>query len=213
MKQVDTDEIYRNIPLNKIPWNMVIPPDSLVQLIADRKIDPCKVIDFGCGAGNYAIYLASQGFKVTGIDISPVAIKLAKENAREMKIRCRFLVADMLGDLKKKVNKSFDFAYDWEVLHHIYPENRMKYIENVYKLLNPGGKYFSVCFSEEDPGFGGTGKYRETPLGTILYFSSKDELKNLFSARFNILDFKTIEISGKPVSHIANYAFMEKIPE
>ena len=101
-------------------------------------------------------------------------------------------------------------AYDWELLHHTYPEKRKKYVENVYRILNPRGNYLSVCFSEKDPQFGGSGKYRETPLGTILYFSSENESRDLFEPYFNIKELKTIKISGKFAPHLANYAFMEK---
>lgn len=209
MKQVEMDKIYRNMPLEEIPWNIETPPDALVELIESGKVKPCKTIDFGCGAGNYAIYLASVGFDVTGIDISPSAIKTAKENAKKKRVKCNFLVADVLGDLDE-VKQTFDFAYDWELLHHTYPEKRKKYVENVYRILNPGGNYLSVCFSEKDPQFGGSGKYRETPLGTILYFSSEDESRDLFEPYFNIKELKTIEISGKFAPHLANYAFMKK---
>ena len=47
-------------------------------------------------------------------------------------------------------------------------------------------------------------------LGIVLYFSSKEELNDLFSSYFDIIDLRTIEISGKSVSYIVNYAFMEK---
>lgn len=210
MKQVETDEIYRNVPLTKIPWNIEAPPDELVQLVESGKIPPCDVIDLGCGAGNYAIYLAHKGFNVTGVDISPTAIKLAKENAKKKKVKCNFFVADAVDDLRNVVGETFDFAYDWEVLHHIFPEKRKKFVQNVFGVLNPGGKYFSVCFSEKDTGFGGSGKFRSTNLGTVLYFSSEEELNDLFSSYFDIIEFKTIEISGKFVPHIINYAFMEK---
>ena len=73
----------------------------------------------------------------------------------------------------KPVYGAWDFAYDWGMLHHILPEQRHKYIEGVYRILNPKGKYLSVCFSEKDAGFGGSGKYRKTRLGTVLYFSSE----------------------------------------
>jgi SAM-dependent methyltransferase len=213
MKQVETDEIYRNVRLTEIPWNTETPPDAIVQLVNSGKIKPCKTIDLGCGAGNYAIYLAGKGFNVTGIDLSPMAVKFAKENAKEKKVGCNFLVADIFNDLRDHVMGPFDFAYDWEVLHHVYPRNRKKFAENVYGVLNPGGKYLSVCFSVKDPQFGSSGKYRKTRLGTILYFSSEKELRNLFSLYFDIIDLKTMEISGKSVSHIVNYAFMEKRTE
>jgi cyclopropane fatty-acyl-phospholipid synthase-like methyltransferase len=208
MKQVEMDKIYRDMPLEEIPWNIETPPDALVELVESRKVKPCKTIDLGCGAGNYAIYLAGIGFEVTGIDISPSAIKTAEENAKRKGVKCNFLVTDVLGDLDEVI-ETFDFAYDWELLHHIFPEKRKKYVENVYRILNTRGKYLSVCFSEKDPQFGGSGKYRETPLGTILYFSSEDELRDLFDPYFHIKELKTIEISGKFGPHIANYAFME----
>ena len=54
------------------------------------------------------------------------------------------------------------------------------------------------------------GKYRETRFSTVLYFSSEDELRDLFEPYFNIKILKTIEIRGKPNSHLANYAFLER---
>jgi len=210
MKQVEPDEIYRNVPLKEIPWNIETPPDVLVQLVESGKVPPCEVIDLGCGAGNYAIYLAHKGFNVTGVDFSPTAIKFAKENAKKKKVKCNFLVTDVVDDLMNVVKKTFDFAYDWEVLHHIFPEKRKKFIQNVYGVLNPGGKYLSVCFSEKDTGFGCSGKFRSTNLGTVLYFSSEEELNDLFSSYFDIIELRTIEIGGKSVPHIVNYAFMEK---
>jgi len=203
------DGIYKSIPLEEIPWNIETTPDALVELVETGELKPCKAVDLGCGAGNYAIYLAGKGFDVTGIDISPEAIKIAVENSRKKNADVNFLAADLLGDLNE-VTESFDFAYDWEVLHHIYPDKRKRYVENVYKILNAGGEYLSVCFSDKSPQFGGKGKYRDTPLGTRLYFSSEDELHDLFTPYFIIREIKTIEIKGKTANHLVNYVFMAK---
>ena len=172
MKYPDMDGIYRNLQPENIPWNIESPPEVLVRLVESGSIRPGKTLDLGCGAGNYAIYLAGRGFDVTGVDISPTAIRIATENARKKGVRCRFIVADLLGDMHE-VPETFDFAYDWELLHHIYPEDRERYIRNVHSVLKPGGLYLSVSFSEEDPQFGGRGKYRSTRIGTTLYFSSE----------------------------------------
>jgi hypothetical protein len=83
-------------------------------------------------------------------------------------------------------------------------------MKNVQRILNPGGKYLSVCFSEKSPQFGGKGKYRKTPLETILYFSSEEELKTLYGNYFKIIELKTIEVPGKYGSHIANCALLER---
>ena len=161
----------------------------IVALVESERVKPCKAIDLGCGAGNYATYLAGRGFEVIGVDSSPTAIRIARENANKKGVTGTFLVADVLGDLDE-VKETFDFAYDWELLHHIFPEKRKKYVENVRRILNPGGKYFSVCFHEKDPQFGGSGKYRKTSLGTVLYFSSEDELRELFEQYFKIKELK-----------------------
>lgn len=209
MKPMDMDDIYRKMPPEKIPWNMEEPPEALVKLIESGKVRPCKTIDFGCGTGNYAVYLAGRGFDITGVDISPAAIRMAEETATKKGVRCRFIAADVLGDLKE-LEETFDFAYDWELLHHLFPEQRKKYVENVHGKLNSGGRYLSVCFSEEDPHFGGSGKYTETPIGTVLYFSSEDELRVLFEPYFHIDELRTIRISGKAAPHLAIHAFMMK---
>lgn len=203
------DKIYREVPPENIPWNMHTPPIALVDLVESGKIKPCKTVDLGCGTGNYALYLASMGFDVTAIDISPTAIELAEENAKKKGVNCDFFAADLLGDLGQ-FEQLFELALDWGLLHHIFPKNRTRYVENVHTILKPGGKFLSVCFGEKDPQFGGSGKYRKSPLGTILYFSSEDELKELFSRYFGIEELKTIEISGKFAPHLANYVLMKK---
>jgi len=207
--RIRIDDLYKNTPLDEIPWNIETPPELLVELVDSGKVRPCKAIDLGCGAGNYAIYLAGRGFEVTGVDFSPTAIRIAKENADKKGAKCNFFVADVVDELDE-VNQTWDFVYGWGLLHHISPERRQKYLENVSRILNPKGKYLSVCFSEKDTGFGGSGKYRKTQLGSVLYFSCEDELRELFKAYFQIIDLRTVEISGKFESHIFNYAFMER---
>jgi len=196
MQAAEIDEIYRRVPLDKIPWNIETPPAVLVRLVKSGKIRPCRAVDLGCGAGNYAVWLAGQGFEVTGADSSAAAIEIARGKAAEKGIRCTFVTSDLLGDLHA-IGGTFDFAYDYELLHHLLPEERAVYIENVHRLTNPHAAYLSVCFSEEDPQFGGRGKTRMTPLGTILYFSSEEEIRDLVSQYFAIRRLDTIDIAAK----------------
>ena len=202
MKYANVDKIYQTLPLENIPWNSETPPEALVDLDKEGIVRPCKTIDLGCGAGNYAIYLAGLGFDVTGIDSSPTALKIAGVNAKKRGTRCRFVVADLLGDLHE-VTDTFDFDYDWEFLHHIFPEDRETYIRNVHKITNSGATYFSVCFAESDPQFGGSGKYRTTRIGTILYFSSESEIWERVSPYFAIRELKTVDVSSKFGPHRA----------
>lgn len=203
------EQIYGSAPADKIPWDLKEPPKQLVELVESGKVSPCRAVDLGCGAGNYAIWLAKRGFQVTGIDLSESAVNLARKQAEQENVECIFKVGD-LTDSDFIEDTQYEFAYDWEVLHHIFPEARDTYIRNVIKLLQKGVHYFTVCFSEEDPDFGGVGKYRKTPMDTTLYFSSEKEIEQLLNAHFDIKEITTTEIAGKYGPHIAVIAFAVK---
>ncbi|MCK9590583.1 MAG: class I SAM-dependent methyltransferase [Methanoregula sp.] len=210
MQTEEIDAIYKKVPLERIPWNIESPPDVLIDLVKSGRIRQCRAIDFGCGAGNYAVWLARLGFDVTGVDSSPTAIQIARDNAEKKGVQCTFVIADLLGD-PHPVEGTFDFAYDYELLHHLLPEERAVYIKNVYRLTRPRATYLSVCFSDEDPHFGGRGKSRKTPLGTLLYFSSEDEIRDLVSPHFHILELKTMEVAAKfGGTHKAIYILCER---
>ncbi|MGB3398831.1 MAG: class I SAM-dependent methyltransferase [Candidatus Deferrimicrobiaceae bacterium] len=203
------EKIYREMSPDDIPWNIETPPEILQALITKNVLRPCKVIELGCGAGNYVIYFAKNGFDAIGVDISENAIHMARKSALRAGIQCTFVVADVLGDISE-IHDEFDFAYDWELLHHIFPDDRVRYMENVCRLLKPGGHYLSVSFSEKSKQFGGIGKYRKTPLGTVLYFSGEPELERLLKKRFVVEDLKTVDIKGKHAIHTAVYALCRK---
>lgn len=203
------EHIYRNTPAEKIPWNIETPPKILLEFLNSGLVKPCKSLELGCGAGNYVIYLAKLGFQASGVDFSEAAIEMARQSAKEKSLECSFIVADVIGDLSE-VEEVFDFVYDWELLHHIFPDSRKQYLANVNRLLSKNGRYLSVFFSEDSPQFGGKGKYRKTPLETELYFSSEDEMIALYEPLFEIGKLKTEEVEGKYAPHKAIHAVLKK---
>jgi len=207
-------KIFEKIYEEGAVWTESEPPRELVNLIESKGIKPCKVLDIGCGEGFYAIYLASKGFEVTGMDISENAIELSKENAEEQGVKIKFIAMDV-ADLDK-INDKFDFVFEWAILHHIMPEQRQKYIENIKKILNKGGKYLSICFNNQNPDFGAKGKQlriipegAKMPAGTRLYYSSFEEMKQLFKPHFRIIESKLIKMTAGKKEHIGNYFFIE----
>jgi len=204
------EKIYNGMNPDEIPWNRPEPPPPLIELVESGKIIPCDSIDIGCGTGSSVLYLAEKGFNATGVDFSPTAINMARYRAENKKLKCRFISADIINEPEMIENK-FDFASDWGVLHHVFPEHREAYLRNVYNFLKPGGHYMSVCFSEKNEQFEGNGKYRSTSLGTILYFSSEEEIRQLFERFFTVEEVKTIDVEGKSGMHKMVYAFTRKL--
>jgi len=80
----DWDYVYRNYPLDELPWELGRPREILVRLVEEGTIDPGKALDICCGAGTNTVYLARKGLQVTGINISSKAIEYATEKRPSM---------------------------------------------------------------------------------------------------------------------------------
>jgi 2-polyprenyl-3-methyl-5-hydroxy-6-metoxy-1,4-benzoquinol methylase len=97
-----------------------------------------RVLDIGCGSGQYAVLLAQKGAIVTGIDLSPVGIELAQKMAAVNGVadRCTFSVAQFSeSDFP---NEHFDIVYMHEVYHHAIKYLGIK--EEVNRIAKPGAK-------------------------------------------------------------------------
>jgi 2-polyprenyl-3-methyl-5-hydroxy-6-metoxy-1,4-benzoquinol methylase len=191
-------------------WTLEEPPAVLKKLVDSGAISPCKALDIGCGEGFYSIYLAANGFAVTGIDLSEHAIEHAKRNAINVPVEVDFKAMD-IAELTL-LNDLFDFVLEWSILHHIEPSQRPAYVENLAGLLQPKGSYLATCFNDESSEtVGDKHKFQISPVGTKLYYSSQQQLRELYQRHFHIIELKLTTIKGRfGQEHAANYCFMEK---
>ena len=109
-----------------------------------------SVLDSGCGTGENALFLASRGQKVTGIDFLAEPITLAKQNAVARGLTATFLVLDALA--LKELPEVFDNVIDSGLFHVFSDEDRRCYVEGLASVLKPGGRLFLLCFSDAEPG-------------------------------------------------------------
>ena len=87
----DWDEYYRKYPLGELGWELGKPRPILVEFFEKGLIKKGKALDLCCGAGTNTIYLAKNGFDVTGVDISSTAIEIAKQKAHHANVNINFL--------------------------------------------------------------------------------------------------------------------------
>jgi 2-polyprenyl-3-methyl-5-hydroxy-6-metoxy-1,4-benzoquinol methylase len=93
-----------------------------------------QLLDFGCGLGEEAIYLAKLGAKVTAIDISEVGIASLRKRAEYNNVDVRAL--QMRGDPTSFAAGSFDVVHGLGILHHLGIEAGLA---EVHRVLKPGG--------------------------------------------------------------------------
>ena len=103
---------------------------------------PQHICDFGCGSGEMACRLGRLGYRVTGLDVSPALIDLARERAKldGVEDRVSFIVAD--GASATLPKNEFDAVLAMSVIHHLPLEAGLDTLEG---LLKPGGR---IAFQE-----------------------------------------------------------------
>ena len=89
-----------------------------------------KILDMGMGEGRNAVFLAQKGHMVTGIDISSVAIKKARQLAKELGVKINTVV----GTLKKYQFQKASFD---AIICFYYVERSLN--PKILEWLKPGG--------------------------------------------------------------------------
>ena len=120
-----------------------------------------SILDAGCGTGENALFFASRGQKVTGIDFLAEPITRAKKKAAERGVTATFLVMDALA--LKNLPEVFDRVIDSGLFHVFADEDRRRYVEGLATVLKPGGRLFllaSATRSRERRGRGGCQRRR-----------------------------------------------------
>lgn len=133
-----------------IPWDHGMPDGNLIAWIKRRPIEPCAVLDIGCGTGENSIWLAQQGFHATGCDLSMTAVERAQAKAAAAGVKCTFMTGDFLED--QLPGLPFGFAFDRGCLHCIDGEaDRSRFVENVAAHLTESGLWLSLIGNADEP--------------------------------------------------------------
>jgi SAM-dependent methyltransferase len=143
-------EVFQSAYAGNAPWDIGKPQPALVA-VADR-IDG-SILDVGCGTGENALFFASRGHAVTGIDFLELPIAAAKRKAAERGFATTFLVEDALR-LREWIER-FDNVIDCGLFHVFSDQGRAEYVEGLKTVLKPGGRLFLACFNDQTPGTAG----------------------------------------------------------
>jgi SAM-dependent methyltransferase len=146
---------------NQAPWDIGRPQPGFVRL-ADAGLLAGRVLDSGCGTGEHTLLAASSGADALGIDISPLAIELARGKAAARGVKARFEVANVLS--LADLGLTFDTIIDSGLFHVFDDDRRARYVRSLASVLRPGGTCYLMCFSDRQPGTVGPRRVSEAEL-------------------------------------------------
>jgi ubiquinone/menaquinone biosynthesis C-methylase UbiE len=108
-----------------------------------------RVLDVGCGPGRLAMTFAervSPGGSVDAIDPSPEMIKLASSRAQKQEVPISFQVA--FAQQLPFPDTTFDALSCTLVLHHVAEDDQRAAVEEMYRVLKPGGRLLIAEFQK-----------------------------------------------------------------
>lgn len=155
-----------------------------------------RILDIGCGGGDYVTYYQQMGFDAYGIDISDTMLRAASKKVSGNKL----LKMDMHNLQFEK--DFFDGVSSITVLQYTKKIKFNGILKQIYRVLKPGGKLFLVMFEGISEGVE-IEKYNDSAFEVYTAYYTEDELCSLLKqAGFKITKSITTNIlldSGKEV--------------
>lgn len=149
--QAHWDEVYQARTEDSLSWYQAQATRSLALLASCALPLDAAIIDVGGGASPLVKGLLDQGYRhLTVLDISPVALALARMRMGAAAAMIDWRVADVTGaDLPAQ---AFDLWHDRAVFHFLTePADRAAYRAQVLRTLRPGGYLLIATFAQDGP--------------------------------------------------------------
>ncbi|MCF7899951.1 class I SAM-dependent methyltransferase [Candidatus Babeliales bacterium] len=116
----------------------------LEKLFKKHKIK--TILDLTCGTGLQVFWLQKKGFEITGFDISPKMITLAKQKSKKDNLKIKF----SKGDMRITQAGKFDAVITiFNSIGHLTKQDFKKTIKNIHKNLETTGLYVFDIFNLE----------------------------------------------------------------
>ncbi|MBX7165389.1 MAG: class I SAM-dependent methyltransferase [Pirellulales bacterium] len=184
----DWNDSYRE---GNLPWDTGRPSTELQHVLSAYALRPCRALEIGCGTGTNSVWLAQQGFDVTGIDVAPLAIEQAQQRAATAGVHVRFLAADVLQ--LPDLGGPADFFFDRGCYHAVRRSAARQYAPAVARQLAPGARGLILAGHAREP---------HMPGPPVV---SEEQLREELGLAFEILDlheFRFDEAPGVPASFL-----------
>lgn len=112
---------------------------------------PGKILEIGCGNCRNLLTFAQRGFDCYGIDFSKEMLKYAKEFCKKNKIKIKLKKAK--AESLPFPNNSFDYVLSIALLHHLKKSEQLKAVNEMFRILKPGGKAIATVWNKLNPKF------------------------------------------------------------
>ena len=149
MENINQSELNKFNQLSQTWWDPQGPLKTLHQinplrlefLQENESIAHKNILDVGCGAGILTEALSQQGAQVTGLDIAPDVLSVARQHAEQLNLANPPIYHENTAEqYASQYPNAFDMITCMEMLEHV--PNPLSIMQALSKLLKPGGGLF-----------------------------------------------------------------------
>jgi SAM-dependent methyltransferase len=131
-------------------WEDDVVAPSVVDLVREHAPLGARLLELGCGRGATSVWLAEQGYRVLACDISPEAVRQARQRAEAAGVDALFLVADVVADTAHL--PAAEVVFTRGVLHTFTTaEGRAAFAALVARCLPAAGVWLDLSGSADTP--------------------------------------------------------------
>jgi SAM-dependent methyltransferase len=195
---------------------------------------PGRLIDLGCGTGRLCVHFAAKGYECVGVDLSEPMLAQAWATATAAGVSCGWKSANLV-ELTEFSDQSFDYAAClFSTLGMVRGAgNRDKVIDNILRLLKPGGRFVLHVHNRYFRGLGRVETWRQrwrtlisradagdvtmpqayggAPL-TLHHFTRSGAVWLLMEAGFHIVEVLQVGVNGEPARNPYGYLLLAEKP-
>ena len=182
-KEYSREDWQDHYDSNDLGWDLgqVAPP--FVELWEKGKLSLGKVLVPGCGRGHEVIFLAENGFEVTGIDFSEGAVTYLGNALKKRNLKGRVLHQDFFS-LDDTHDGVYDLVIEQTFFCAISPRQRQDYVLKVSRMLKPGGMLVGLF-------------YHTDKQGGPPYNTTREDIETHFSENFEIQELDKTSLSSE----------------
>lgn len=176
------------------PWDTGISPPELHAFI--QKTSPGRALDLGAGTGTNMATLAEAGWEAEGVEFALIAVQAARRKLKKLghapKVYCRDVTE--IGFLTRK----YDLVLDIGCFHSLSGTRRLKYLDNLKKLLAVNGTFLLYAFYSHLDDRVGIREDEINDLGTRYTLISRQMGLDAGTKESVWLEFRNINLPPQP---------------
>ncbi|MBS2551754.1 class I SAM-dependent methyltransferase [Catenulispora sp. NL8] len=147
-----------------------------------------RLLEIGAGVGTDSLYFQEQGLEVVATDLSPLMVAKCREKGLDARVAGFLELGSELG------SEPFDAVFAFNCLLHVPNADLPSVLENVQRLLRPGGLFLVAVYG----GDGTEEIWDGDPITPHRFFSLRtdEQIQDFARESFEIVDFHTRDDTG-----------------